>query len=98
MVRTLVIDNFSAPCEDGPSRGPTFKTHEEAVEYCKRIVDDFLQGELDRGSARECLWQQYTSFGETPLVLTDDIGQMAFSGWEYARVRCEELQFRERAR
>ena len=96
MYRVLLIDNFAAPGDGASSDGPAFDTLDEAVAYCKRVVDDFLEGEICRGVHPGSLWDQYATFGEDPLVLSPDFGDSPFSGWDYARSRCQELQHPER--
>ena len=92
--RVLVIDNFEAPGE-GASNGPGFDRLEDAIAFCKRVVDDFLADELRAGTKPAALWDRYCSFGESPLVMTPDLDDAPFSGWDYARARCEELQSRK---
>jgi hypothetical protein len=91
VTKTMVIDNYAAPGDDASSGGPSFETRDEAVAWCKRIVDGFLQDNHKPGMSATELWKQYTMFGEDPCLLDNGNAKEGFSGWDYARERCEVL-------
>src|SRR5512140_761922 len=88
--RTMVIDNYGPPDEGSCGTGPSFETREAAEFYCRGIVDDFLAENYQAGMTAAELWERYTMFGEDPCVISDDKNGR-FSGWDYAKQRCEVL-------
>jgi hypothetical protein len=87
--RVTVLDNFSAPGDDGAACGGTFPTYEAAVAHCKHIVDDFLETNWKPGISAEQLMEQYALFGEDPIVSNGE--GVSFSGWDYADYRCPQI-------
>ncbi|GAB2604982.1 hypothetical protein GCM10027034_42700 [Ramlibacter solisilvae] len=83
------IDNFSAPGEGASWAGGSFASYEEAVAHCKGVVDSFLEQEHKPGMRSEELWDRYAMFGEDATVRSGTGDQ--FSGWDYARHRCQVL-------
>lgn len=67
-----------------------FSSAEAAVRACREVVDDFLDAHHEEGMSAEELFEQYTTFGEDPFIVSDD-RDVAFSGWTYARKRCGEV-------
>ena len=88
--KVLVDDNFDYMDEDARSTLGTFPTLEAARAACKKVVDDFLRNHHKSGMTAEELYDGYTSFGDDPWISTDD-GVRHFSGWEYAKHRCDEI-------
>lgn len=70
---------------------PAFATYAEAEAACRRIVDDFLTGNLKPGLGAEALFRLYTTFGEDPAIDGPGPSGAGFSAWDYARGRCDEL-------
>lgn len=88
--KVFVDDNFHFMDEDERYELGEFRTREEAVEACKRRVDDFLLQHLEDAASPEKLLDLYGSFGEDPFIIGPDHGDN-FSAWEYAKQRCDEL-------
>ncbi len=67
-----------------------FRTCEEAVKACKKIVDEFFEKAKPGESSYKELWSGYMMYGEDPFIVCDDEG-CGFSAWDYARQKCKEL-------
>ena len=85
-----VDDNFHFLDESKRYRLGEFKTCEEAVAACKKIVDDFLEKGYKKGMSFKELYEGYTGFGEDPFIISGD-KTCFFSAWTYAKKRCAEL-------
>jgi hypothetical protein len=85
-----VDDNFHFLDESERYKLGEFKTCEEAVAVCMKIVDDFLEKGYQKGMSYKELYEGYTGFGEDPYIYTDD-KNCFFSAWDYAKKRCREL-------
>lgn len=88
--RLLVDDNFHYMDESERSEAGSFDTLEAAVNAAKAIVDDYLLSAYKPGMTARELFESYTSFGEDPWIASPE-GGVPFSGWDYARRRCNEL-------
>lgn len=86
----FVDDNFHYMDEEERYKLGDFSSYEEAVEACKRIVDEFLESAYKKGVSFEELYRGYIGFGEDPFVVPDDRVNH-FSAWDYAKARCREL-------
>lgn len=60
-----------------------------AVAACKRIVDESLAANCGGAKTADEMFRLYTLFGEDPFITSPDPA-CAFSGWDYARARCDE--------
>jgi len=95
-VQTFVVyvdDNFHYMDEEERYKGGEFNTYEEALEFCKKIVDEFLDdshAKTPKISEQE-LFKAYTSFGEDPFISPTTSDTPRFSAWDYARERCRVL-------
>jgi len=90
--KVLVDDNFHYQDESERYEHGDFDTYEEAVDACKKIVDQCLGhplSERDRKSAAE-LYSRYMAFGDDPFVSPSPPGE-EFSAWKYAEKRCKEI-------
>ena len=85
-----VDDNFHYMDESERYKLGAFETCEEAVETCKRIVDEFLEQGYRKGVSFKELYRGYTMFGEDPFIISVD-RTCRFSAWDYAKQRCREL-------
>jgi hypothetical protein len=83
-----VNDNFHYMDESERYKLGEFDDCQSAVAACKRIVDEFL--EKTGSMSVDDLFEQYTTFGEDPWILSKD-ADCKFSAWNYARERCREL-------
>jgi hypothetical protein len=88
----MVDDNFHYGDDDERSKLSTFSTADEALEVCRRLVDESLLAEYKDGETAEQLFDRYTSFGDDPFVVAlEDVPKVEFSAWTYARERAREL-------
>jgi len=88
--RVLVDDNFHYRDESERYEHGQFDTCESAIAACRRIVDEFLIDTYKAGMTPGELWQLYMGFGDDPFIVTTG-PRCAFSAWDYARQRCDEL-------
>ena len=91
MFTVRVADNFHYMDEDEVYTLGEFATWDEAVAAAKGIVDRCLAHNLEAGISAADLYAQYTSFGEDPFIIPVPPGEH-FSGWDYAKARCEALR------
>jgi hypothetical protein len=89
--RVLVGDNFHYMDETEHYQLGRFASLEAAVQAAQAMVDSFLASEYKPGMTAQQLLRQYISFGEDPFIIGPDQSKIAFSAWDYARRRCEEL-------
>jgi hypothetical protein len=89
--RVLVDDNFHYLDTADRYQSGVFETLEAAIQAAKAIVDEFLVTALRPGMTAAQLFEQYTSFGEDPFIVSADSRSASFSAWDYARRRCDEL-------
>ena len=85
-----VDDNFHFMDESERYKLGEYKTCEEAVSICKKIVDEFLEKGYKEGMSFNELYEGYVGFGEDPFIISDD-KTCFFSAWKYAKERCAEL-------
>ena len=88
--RVLVDDNFHYMDESERYTAGEYDSCEQAIEKCKRIVDDFLLDGLKPSMTAQQLMEMYIFFGEDPFIVSQDTG-CSFHARDYARQRCEEL-------
>ena len=84
-----ILDNFHFMDKDEEYNSGTFDTYEEAVAKCKAILDDFLESAYQPGDTADGLYGTYVHYGETPLVLGENLG--TFDANQYARIRCQQI-------
>ena len=85
-----VDDNFHYQDESERYKLGEFKSCEEAIKACKKIVDEFLERGYVKGISYKDLYGGYHFFGEDPFIISDD-KKCRFSAWDYAKKRCREL-------
>lgn len=85
----LVDDNFHYMDESERHTHGEFETAEAAVGAAKELVDADLRSLYRTGMTADELYQQYTSFGSDPYIVSED-QSCRFSAWEYAKERCQE--------
>lgn len=88
--KVIVADNFHYMDRDAHHDHGAFPSLDIAVAACKRIVDDYLASAHEPGMTAEALYRSYTSFGDDPFIVSAEPG-VAFSAWDYARMRCSEI-------
>src|SRR6202035_4062140 len=90
--KVMVDDNFHYMAEDERWEYGTFTTAEEALDACRRLVDEALMEEYRDGATAEQLFVRYTSFGDDPFIVAlDDAEKVDFSASAYAEQRAAEL-------
>jgi hypothetical protein len=62
-----------------------YETAEEAISVCKKIVENSII--YENGATPEALFSKYCMFGDDPFI----IGNVRFSGRDYAKEYCEKL-------
>ena len=85
-----VDDNFHIGEEEERYKHGEYDTCLEAVEACKKIVDEFIDKGYSEGISFKEMWQGYMMFGEDPFIQGGD-AECSFSAWDYAKRRCIEL-------
>ena len=90
--KVMVDDNFHYMEEDGRSEHGTFATAAEALDACRRLVDQSLLAEYKDGDTAGELYERYTSFGDDPFVVAlGDALKTEFSAHTYAHECAHEL-------
>lgn len=88
--QVFIADNFHYQDETENYKSGDFDSFEEAVNACKKIVDEYLQRNYKAGATADELYQNYINFGEDPFI----VGEPAlykFSAWNYAKKRCSQI-------
>jgi len=86
---TVYVGNNCRSINERTTHGE-FKTYEEAVAACKRIVDQWLLSKYRAGMNADELDEAYGFDGDNPCVDPEPDGEH-FSALEYAKSRCEEV-------
>ncbi len=90
--KVIVADNFHYADEDEHSELGTFSTADEALDVCRRLVDETLLAEYKDGETADQLFERYTSFGDDPfIVAVAGSPRVEFSAWTYARQRAPQF-------
>jgi hypothetical protein len=90
--RVIVDDNYHFMDEDARYEAGRYPTIEQAINECKRIVDEFLIADYKPGTSPEKLYSAYKMFGEDPWITAGNKTRVVlFSAWDYAERRCKEL-------
>lgn len=87
--QVFVDDNYHYMDEDERYKLGDFATYEEALNACKKIVDEYLQSSYKDGMKADELYAEYTMFGEDPFITGEP--SAFFSAREYAEKRCAEI-------
>ncbi len=88
--QVFIADNFHYRDETENYKLGDFDSFEEAVNICRKIVDDFLQRNLKDGATADELYQNYINFGEDPFIV-GEAAPYKFSAWDYAKERCSQI-------
>ncbi len=95
----LVDDNFHYMDDTKTITEGEFDTAEAAIACAKEVVDKCLADLYSQLSKQQPpgktltadeLYGYYNSFGDDPYVISED-KTVKFSGWSYAKERCEEM-------
>lgn len=92
--QVFVDDNFHYMDESERYLLGTYATADEALAAARKLVDDFLEYQLEREPSMPTdeLVKIYVSFGEEPFVVCGDCAApVTFSAWDYAKQRAAEL-------
>lgn len=81
----MVDDNFHYMDKDERYKHGEYDTPEEALGVCKKIVESSIR--YEEGATPEELYSNYCMFAEDPFI----IGDVWFSGRDYAKEYCEKL-------
>jgi guanosine-3',5'-bis(diphosphate) 3'-pyrophosphohydrolase len=92
-----IYDNFHYMDESEAYDSGEFETYEEALNAAKKIIDDYLAKNWRPGITESELIEQYTSFGEDPMIIpVENDKHERFSAWEYAKTSviniCSKLE------
>jgi len=90
LYKVLVDDNFHYQDVNERREHGVYDTMEEALEVCRRVVDESLEKEFKPGMSPEALYDRYVSFGDDPFIVAcgGEDKKDIFSAWEYAKRRC----------
>lgn len=86
----FVDDNYHYQDETERYKLGEFESYEEAVRQAKKIVDEFLGSDPQKGKTSDTLLSEYKRYGEDPWITPEPEGQH-FSAWSYAEERCKIL-------
>jgi hypothetical protein len=90
--KVMVDDNFHTMEGDERAEYGTFATAEEALDACRRLVDEALMAEYRDGATANQLFVRYRSFGDDPFIVAlDGAEKVEFSAAAYAEERAVEL-------
>jgi hypothetical protein len=88
--KVRVSDNFHYMDEEEVYDLAEFDSCEAAMAACRKVIDDFLLSTYKPRMSADELWSLYTTFGDDAYILSRDT-QCRFSGWTYAKQRCQEV-------
>jgi hypothetical protein len=81
-----VYDNFNYMEESEAYNHGQFETYADALVKAKAIVEEFFVENWKRGMTAENLFEQYCMYGEDPIILPDEHGELPrFSARIYAQ-------------
>jgi hypothetical protein len=87
--KVMIDDNFDYMNEDARYEHGSYDSAAEAIEVCRRIVEDDLRELYKEGMTSAELYDEYKLFGRDPfIVATEGAERVAFSAWTYAEERC----------
>lgn len=87
-----IYDNYHFMDEEEAYNSGSYDTYEEAVVAAKIRIDDGIAYDLEFGIKPEELYLYFSLFGESPVVIPNDPKVVeAFSAYDYARTRAEEI-------
>jgi len=87
----LVDDNYHYQDESERYKLGMFETAEDAIEACRRHVDQWLVESYEPGFSAGQLYGKYKMFGEGPFIVSEDEVPVRFSAWDYAKEKCEDI-------
>ena len=84
----MIDDNFHYMDEDHRYKHGEFSTYTDAVDACKKIVDEELEDMLKKGTDPQKLSSIWTMFGEDPFIMGDS---GMFSARDYVTEKTKEM-------
>lgn len=67
-----------------------FKTLDQAIAKCKKVIDDYLNQYMHSVASPEALVENYLMYGPVPCINgVDNLG--SFDLYEYLNTRCAEI-------
>ncbi len=89
--KVMIDDNFDYMDDDARYEHGAYDSAAEAIDACRRIVDDDLREFYKPGMTPAELYDHYKSFGRDPfIVASEGAERVAFSAWTYAEERCRD--------
>lgn len=90
--RLKIYDNYHYMDESEAYETGWFATYDEALIEAKIIVDEFLESCWKFGATPSFLLQQFSMFGEDPVIIPNEPGEHeSFSAFNYASTRVVEI-------
>ena len=91
--KVMVDDNFHYMEEDERREHGTFRTLDEAVTACRKLVDEALLDEYKPDITAAELYDRYLSFGDDPFIVAPErtAKGVLFSARDYAQGRAQTL-------
>ena len=91
-----IYDNLHYMDDEEAYLHGSFNSYEAALAAAKKIVEEFINSNYEKGFKPEDLTSQYKMFGEDPVVI-NPLGEVQkFSAWnyaeEYAKSYCEKME------
>ena len=86
-----IDDNFHYMDKSERYKLGDYTTYREAYAVCMKIIDSHLPTTNSNGASADELYRSYVIFGEDPFIRPVPENRMAFSGWVYAKTRCNEI-------
>ena len=87
-----VYDNYHYGDESEAYDHGSYPSYESAVAAAEAIVDEFLYANYKPGLTADELVAQYVMFGEDPVILPDEHGDLeSFSARKYASAEAERM-------
>ena len=87
----MIDDNFHYMDEGHRYKHGEFSTYNEAVNACKKIVDEELADMLKQGTDPEKLSSTWSMFGSDPFIM-EDVKEDRFSARNYVAEKTKVLR------
>ena len=88
--KVFIDDNYHYMDESHRYKLGKFDTLEEAIEACKKVVDEYLNDAYQPGMTSDELLTSYVLYGEDPFIVGAE-KKVPFSARDYARERIKEI-------
>lgn len=84
-----ILDNFHFMDTSEEYNSGICSTYNEAVDKCKKIIDDFLESALTANDTADSLYMTWVQYGENPKIDGDNLGN--FSTKKYVEEKCKNI-------